>query len=618
MRTVLNKYEAEIRFGLAVIVILLLFLNFGTTYIFFNGKRQVSDEVDTRILSALQKVSLAIQKNQSVRIPQEHLGAIRQQYAIDMVQTSNLPAVSRDSLVTFVWSVVEANISVRELKRSEVERLLDGDRLLLADFDGSHRSGVQVAAYLPGQYALLAVQADTPVLAVFSKASKYSLILTSIILLLIIPMTIGLPRLILKPFKDMRRTAEIAGRLATNEDGDEVAQILRTYEETIAELEGTQDELKRLYAESSSKARQLEKINKYILQSIASGIIHIDAAGKIIEYNRAAEEILGYDAALVLDKHYLTTFPDDDELNMIIDAGISRGQATARRSIEVNRPDGIHSLGIESSKIFDDSGRDIGLALLFTDITEIRRLQSEVEINRRMAALGEMTAGLAHQLRNSLAAMSGFAQLLTKKAGPDSALTDIAESIREETTTSEQLVSRFLTFARPLSITNEDFNIVELLASILDKYRVTPGLEDVSFVYDADESPIPVTADSMLIREALGNIIDNACQAVDNSGVIEIAVSVYEGSVNILIADNGSGIDESVKNDLFTPFVSSRPSGTGLGLALTHKIISLHKGAISFDNRAGGGAVCRITLPIVINRDSDTAVYARVEADKKG
>lgn len=614
----LNKYEAEMRFGLAVIVILLLFLNFGTTYIFFQGKRQVSEQIDNRVLSGLQRTALAVQKNQTPDIPADHLTNIKQQYQITSILAEQLPAASRDSLLTFIRTAIISQGGVRSIEQKELVRLLEGDLLLLSDMDGSRRTGVQVASYLPGQYVLMTVQTNTPVLAVFANASKHSLILTSIIILLIIPMTIGLPRLILKPFKAMRQAAENAGRLTTDEEGDEVAQILQSYEDTIAELTGAQDELKKLYAASSSKARQLEKINKYILQSIASGIIHIDAAGKVIEYNRAAEEILGYDPSLVLDKHYLTTFPDDDELNMIIDAGISRGQATPRRAIEISRPDGQHFLGVESSKIYDESGVEIGLAVLFNDITEIRKLQSEVEINRRMAALGEMTAGLAHQLRNSLAAISGFAQLLSKKTSENPALSDLASSIREETTTSEKMVSRFLTFARPLSINTERFDLSELIASILEKSRLTPGLEHVSFSFNGGELPLPVNADGMLIKEALCNVIDNACQAVDFEGTVDVAVSVYEGLVNILIADNGSGIDDSIKNDLFTPFVSSRPSGTGLGLALTHKIISLHKGSITFNNRTEGGAVCRISLPILAASDSASEISQVEKAEKKG
>ncbi|MEZ5359093.1 MAG: ATP-binding protein [Candidatus Zixiibacteriota bacterium] len=606
------------RFGLAVIVILLLFLNFGTTYIFFQGKRQVSEQIDNRVLSGLQRTALAVQKNQTPDIPADHLTNIKQQYQITSILAEQLPAASRDSLLTFIRTAIISQGGVRSIEQKELVRLLEGDLLLLSDMDGSRRTGVQVASYLPGQYVLMTVQTNTPVLAVFANASKHSLILTSIIILLIIPMTIGLPRLILKPFKAMRQAAENAGRLTTDEEGDEVAQILQSYEDTIAELTGAQDELKKLYAASSSKARQLEKINKYILQSIASGIIHIDAAGKVIEYNRAAEEILGYDPSLVLDKHYLTTFPDDDELNMIIDAGISRGQATPRRAIEISRPDGQHFLGVESSKIYDESGVEIGLAVLFNDITEIRKLQSEVEINRRMAALGEMTAGLAHQLRNSLAAISGFAQLLSKKTSENPALSDLASSIREETTTSEKMVSRFLTFARPLSINTERFDLSELIASILEKSRLTPGLEHVSFSFNGGELPLPVNADGMLIKEALCNVIDNACQAVDFEGTVDVAVSVYEGLVNILIADNGSGIDDSIKNDLFTPFVSSRPSGTGLGLALTHKIISLHKGSITFNNRTEGGAVCRISLPILAASDSASEISQVEKAEKKG
>ncbi len=618
MRAVLNKYEVEIRLSLAVIVVLLLLLNFGITYIFYNGQRQVSDEIDNRILTGLQRISVSILKNHDPEITSDQKTLVIRKYDLNSLETYPIPNLNRDQFESHLAKMSAENNLFPELESSEIDRLIGGDKLLMTGDSGSDRVGLQFDTYRPGGTVLTIIHAESPVLAIFSSASKSALFLTALVLLLIVPMTIGLPRLILRPFKKMKKTAESAGRLPANIEGDEVDQIIRSYKETISQLKGQEEELTRLYAESSSKARQFEKINKYILQSISSGVIHVDMAGKVIEYNRAAGEILGYENQFVMDTHYLAAFPELDELNRIIDRGISSGQVVSRRDIEIPHPDSIQHLGIESSRIFDDTGHEIGLAMLFNDITELKRLESEVEINRRMAALGEMTAGLAHQLRNSLAAISGFSQLMKKKTSNDTALSDIAESIHNETNTSEEMVCRFLSFARPLSISQEDFNIVDILRELRSKCEDPEDSGRIVFSLKYSEYPIIVSGDRLLMKEAIGNLIDNACQAIDERGEITVSVSQYETSVNILIVDTGCGIDESVKKDLFTPFVSSRPSGTGLGLALTHKILSLHKGAISFDRRTEGGTVCRITIPVPVNRVPVPGQTKETEVPKKG
>lgn len=286
----------------------------------------------------------------------------------------------------------------------------------------------------------------------------------------------------------------------------------------------------------------------------------------------------------------------------MIEAGLLRGEVVATREVELVRAGQAHLwLSVESSLIYDDSDRVVGVTLLVTDYTALKKLQEELEMNRRLASLGEMTGGLAHQLRNSLAAISGFSQLLQKKAGADSALAEIAGSIRTEAASSETMLGRFLTFARPLSLSQEVIEFRQLVSDLIDKYAAPAAVKSISIELDCPPDALSLIGDPLLLKEALGNLIDNALQAVEVGGRITVALGRSGGQIDLTLTDDGPGIPEKIKDDIFTPFVSSKPSGTGLGLSLAQKIITLHKGGISFECPDSGGTIFRVVLPTRID-----------------
>jgi PAS domain S-box-containing protein len=363
-------------------------------------------------------------------------------------------------------------------------------------------------------------------------------------------------------------------------------------------LKQSESELERLYRESSTRADRLEKINHYILKSIGSGVINVDLTGKIIGCNQAAIEILGYDQEMLMGIHYLAAFPHEMELNLLIEAGLERGEVCRRREIELKRP---HFpdlwLGVESSIILDDNDRVMGVTLLITDLTEMKKLQEELETNRRLAALGEMTGGLAHQLRNSLAAISGFCQLLKKKTRDNSEIEDIAISILDEAADSEEMVSRFLSFARPLSLNRDNIDLRDVIEDCRTKIMPICESDGVNIKFDCPYQPIDINGDGLLLKEAIGNILDNAVAAAGRGGSVEIQLDYNQNFTVVEISDDGPGIAKNIRDKIFTPFVSSKPSGTGLGLALARKIINLHRGTISHLGNMPHGTICRITLP---------------------
>jgi PAS domain S-box-containing protein len=455
---------------------------------------------------------------------------------------------------------------------------------------------------------IVVAETDARIAGKIGNTSRMALYMASGILAIIIILMIILPRYILRPFKILHNQALLAGRLRQSDSSDDVTDVVNSYEQIIDELKRNELELERLYRESSTKADRLERLNDYILKSIGSGVINVDLKGKIIGFNRAAGEILGSDRHDIVGKHYLVGFPRDTELELIIGAGLDRGEVVRTREIEFERGDGDRRwLGVESSIIYDDEDTVVGITLVLSDMTDLKRLQAELETNRQLAALGEMTGGLAHQLRNSLATISGFCQLLQKKAGHETSLAEIAASIRNEAAASESMVRRFLDFAKPLSLMNEKISLDRFFDECWEKWSADAHAGGAALSRSELKKPITIIGDALLLKEALGNVVDNAIHAAGPGGKVRMNVRRMNSRIEIMISDTGPGIPESMRGRLFTPFVSSKPSGTGLGLALTRKIINLHRGTISLDSSPTGGTVCNICIPVC---DIDAAEYS--------
>jgi len=588
MRGLVNRYESEIRFGLVTIVLLLLLLNLSSTYILQRVKQQVREEIDQRLGAALDYALLFLSKNDTTVIPPEELSQILHRYGLSGVQIVPCDRARGTA------GDLSALLPIGSGDRSHSQYLYH------PGFSPGERLGKVLWRLRPDQSIVIVVKADSKGLATITTAARTTLYMAMAILVIIIPLTIFLPRFILRPFREMQETARSAGRLDASSGGDEVAAVTRSYEAVIRELKAGEAELKRLYRESSSKADRLEKFNRHILKSIGTGVITVDLGGKVVGFNRAAGDILGCPMGDIIGRHYLTALPEALALGLLIEAGLNRGETVSLRDVEIALDNSSSLwLAVQTSLTTDDDEHAIGVTLLFTDLTESRRLEQELEMNRRMAALGEMTAGLAHQLRNSLAAVSGFSQLLIRKTESEAALADIAQSIRSEVVVASSMVSRFLNFARPLELNCESINLGEVLDYCVARVERQAGEKNVRVDYAPPVSALTVSGDPLLLRETFGNLLDNALQAVGREGGVTVRTATLGRTVEITVSDTGPGIPQHLRTKLFTPFVSSKPSGTGLGLALAHKIISLHGGTIAFEPDCGRGAVCRVVLPLI-------------------
>jgi two-component system sensor histidine kinase PilS (NtrC family) len=257
-------------------------------------------------------------------------------------------------------------------------------------------------------------------------------------------------------------------------------------------------------------------------------------------------------------------------------------------------------LGISISHLHDGGGHRRGIIAVFQDLTEVHEMRERVRKGDRLAAIGELSAGIAHELRNPLASISGSIEMLYQEVELDGENKRLMELIMRESDRLDRIISDFLEFARLRTPRRFPTRIEKSLSETLVLLKKNAEKSDGIAVRleCADDLPT-VFMDDEQMRQVFMSMAVNACEAMTDGGTLEVAAATASGeSIRVAFADSGRGIDPESVGRFFEPFFTTKEGGTGLGLAIANKIVSAHGGAIGFENRTGGGAVFTITLPV--------------------
>ncbi|MEK7237941.1 MAG: GAF domain-containing protein [Nitrospirota bacterium] len=362
----------------------------------------------------------------------------------------------------------------------------------------------------------------------------------------------------------------------------------------------------KLFEEVSLARAELDNI----FESITDMVYFNDKDCNIKRVNQAVLKKIGKPAEEIIDKKCYEIFHGKDE--PWDKCPHSRTIGTNKAFVEeVKDPFLGGTYVISSSPIFDSAGNLVGTVHISRDITELQALREELSVSQRMAALGEMAARVAHEIRNPLISVGGFARRLAKKVSGDVETYDYAKIIIEEVSRLERILKEILIFVKGSKIIKNKTNLNELLNNAINLIMPEIMERGNNLIADLPEQPIIVVVDADRIKEAILNIITNANQATD-SGTI-IVKARYEGkSAFMEISDNGCGIKQEELNRIFTPFFTTRPHGTGLGLAIAQRIVHEHGGRIDVESiwgglreddeditaKGGGGTTFKIYLPL--------------------
>ena len=381
-------------------------------------------------------------------------------------------------------------------------------------------------------------------------------------------------------------------------------QYLRESSSESAFMAGAlQEALTKLRAqerEMSARAEASEQLSGEIVESLTAGLLVVAVGGEVRILNPAGRRMLG-----VADTKPFPRYGDllrgMEPLAHVIEECLASGRPIVRRKLEMPSPRrAVSHLGVTVSPLADSHGQLHGAICLFTDLTPVIEMEEQLRLKDGLARVGELTAGIAHEFRNGLATIHGYARLLVLDALP-AAYRPYVEGIRQETDALGKVVTNFLAFARPaqLTLTPVDIRVMAERTAAEMRSEASAHGGDVSV---RGEFPT-IEGDEVLLRQAFSNLLRNAVEACVGAGrapsiIIEGAMDKEQGTARISVLDNGPGIDIDSRERVFRPFFTTKKEGTGLGLALVQKIIVTHNGRISAGVSPSGGANLQITLPL--------------------
>ena len=384
----------------------------------------------------------------------------------------------------------------------------------------------------------------------------------------------------------------------------------------IKKLKEQEKELERLHKEERDRADLTERLSEEVTRNMPAGLLVVNAQGIITSANPAAEQTLGHRGLNF--RRFSEALGEGTDLSRIIGECLATGKIFRREQIEHRDAAGdIRQLGVTISPIRKGSEEVSGAICLLTDLTELASLQKQMQLKENLAALGELSAGIAHEFKNALATISGYAQMIQfEPANPEAA--ENAEKILEQTRNITHVVTEFLRYARPLDISHEQV----ALESVINR-AVAEISEAFPLIRLRAEGPFgELAGDEGLLRQAFLNLTRNAaeaCSTAPNGGKVILRGETFQRDglpfQRLTFFDNGPGIPRDVQPRLFRPFFTTKPNGTGLGLAVVQKIVVQHGGQIEAYNRPEGGAAFTVTLPL--SRPSPEAVELKQDASNR-
>ena len=342
----------------------------------------------------------------------------------------------------------------------------------------------------------------------------------------------------------------------------------------------------------------LQVIHRDIVESVPSGLITCDLDGMVTSVNLAAEDILGKDRETLLGKPVTTARLFTDEEWAEIKSHTSPDRRY-RPEVTYQRGDSERHIGYSVTLLEDAEGIRTGFILIFQDLSEWRKLQDELQLRERLAAVGELASGIAHEVGNPLAAISGSVQMLTTALEDDSAHRRLLDIILKESQRLDRTIKSFLQFARPKERSSVRFDIARLLNENVQLLINSPEVSEKHHLELVVDPPsVTLIADPDQISQIFWNLARNSLRAMPAGGVLKVEGHVEDDDYCIRFTDDGRGMDLEERGKMFHPFRSFFDGGSGIGMAIVYRIVEEHGGRLSVDSQPGKGTVITVALPL--------------------
>ena len=395
-----------------------------------------------------------------------------------------------------------------------------------------------------------------------------------------------------------------------------IQKLHQAYKDLEQKFENLNLELEQTNLKLRESLVEKDKVTNYlnnILESLTSGVLVVNLEEKITLFNRAAEEITGYKADEVLNRPYVEIMgkevdPQSTPVHTLR-AGISHlnEEKEVLTKLQTKIP-----LGYSTSLLQDSEGNLLGAVEVFFDLSKIKKLEEEIARVRTLAALGEMAATVAHEVKNPLGGISGFADLLYRDIEEGDPRKNYVKKVIEGVDILNRIVMNLLDYTRSIKLDVRPTDFVKFLDEVVGFFEMDILREKKNIKIERLYPGMRCNCllDSEKFKQVVLNLLYNASQALPDGGLIQLSAgleskemenkipdSTVGQMVSLKIKDNGIGMSEEVKNKLFTPFFTTKEKGTGLGLSTVKKIVQAHKGDIEVDSKLGKGTTVTIFIP---------------------
>jgi PAS domain S-box-containing protein len=413
-------------------------------------------------------------------------------------------------------------------------------------------------------------------------------------------------RRLLRPYRQLVGEAERAPVAArTNKPRDEGQFVLETFQTVVAQLQAQQRELEALSARDRARAASAEKFSERIVASVPSGLVAFDASGLATVVNAPARALIEATDGELEGRSVRELLGHSPDLAEMVERCLQTGEVYRREEVTAIGAGGqVRRLGATVAPIDLNlqPGSARGALCLLTDLTEVLQLREQVALKRNLESLGEMSAGLAHEFKNALATLHGYAQLM-QSLRLDESGEEASNALLQEVRHLSEMVTAFLNFARPQPLDPANVSLRELIEDCTTELRALYDEQRVELNVEGNFAT--VRADEPMLRQALLNLIRNAAEAISDEsrerrvwlrGSSQREATGKNWAV-VEIRDTGCGLQPNDLQRIFIPFFTTKSTGHGVGLALAHRVITDHGGTLAAANAPEGGAIFTIRLP---------------------
>lgn len=572
-----GSFESRIRVALLGILLAALLLQVSTVYWLYRVQNDVEEELNQPMLDAIEQM-----QREQVAGPVPDGSVLRERVGHQLNQRLNLSDTIHHP-VALIWDRIPPSAKSR-LYAGETVRI---DRTTDYQYEVAFARIVEI----DGARQVLIVERSLPRYGSLLRLKRWGSFVYVVGLSLLLIAVFLVTRELTRPFRELQKVVAVAqGRLGWTgpPSEDQWAEVIDTFTATIDELKQKEARLEERFHSSEEERIRLDRLNSQIVDAIPTALLAVDENGVISQFNLSSRSLPGLPVpqqGVLLADHFNAWSPMAD----ILSRGSESEDTETEGELDVRVGGKQHHFFYQITPV--PSG---GSLLLLDDRTRLRRLEAVLGQRARLAALGETAAGFAHELRNALGAIIGYARLVGRSSATESS--DVANRIEIEACEMEEMLNRFLEVARPANLQPTPEIGEDLVDGVLDRFSDRLKAAGISLTrsYAPREK---VMIDIFWVRRALGNLIENVLHLVPRGGHVRVSTLRVEGSWKVTVADSGPGIPPEWREKILSPFVSMRPGGTGLGLALVQKVMTAHDGQVEVSESEEGGASFCLVFP---------------------